>query len=235
MARLTANSYGKCDVRLTKVVRTGATHTLWELTASIVLTGDFARIYTNGDNSPCIPTDTMKNTVYALAKKNDFASPEEFGQILARHFIERFDHVADRRGVDRPEDLDPHSRGREAPRSFILERGIGTPHVRGQRDSAGRAPCQRRTCRAGGDQDDGVGVRGVSAGRIHDAAGHDGPDPRDEHRCDVGLPSSAPSPDCNAVFEAAIRVIPGNIRAARKPERSADDLRDGRGAAGPGA
>jgi urate oxidase len=91
--RLAANSYGKCDVRLTKVVRTGATHTLWELTVSISLTGDFTRIYTDGDNSPCIPTDTMKNTVYVLAKKNDFESPEEFGQILARHFIERFEHV----------------------------------------------------------------------------------------------------------------------------------------------
>jgi len=93
VARLTANSYGKYDVRLTKVVRAGARHTLWELTVSIVLTGDFARIYTDGDNSPCIPTDTMKNTVYVLAKKNHFESPEEFGRLLARHFIERFNHV----------------------------------------------------------------------------------------------------------------------------------------------
>ncbi|MGA2641626.1 MAG: factor-independent urate hydroxylase [Spirochaetia bacterium] len=93
MPRLRENSYGKCDVRLTKVVRAGATHTLWELTAAITLTGDFARIYTDGDNSPCIPTDTMKNTVYALAKKNDFRSPEEFAQILTRHFIQGFEHV----------------------------------------------------------------------------------------------------------------------------------------------
>lgn len=93
MARLTDNSYGKCDVRLTKVVRSGAMHALWELTTAIVLTGDFARVYTDGDNTLCIPTDTMKNTVYVLAKKNDFGSPEDFAQILARHFIESFDHV----------------------------------------------------------------------------------------------------------------------------------------------
>jgi urate oxidase len=93
VARLTANSYGKCDVRLTKVVRAASVHTLWELATTIALTGDFARIYTNGDNSLCIPTDTMKNIVYVLAKKNDFESPEEFGLVLAHHFIEHFDHV----------------------------------------------------------------------------------------------------------------------------------------------
>ena len=78
MARLTENSYGKSKVRLTKVVRAGATHSLFELTVQITLGGDFARIYTHGDNSPCIPTDTMKNTVYALAKRTDFGSAEEF-------------------------------------------------------------------------------------------------------------------------------------------------------------
>jgi urate oxidase len=93
VARLADNSYGKCDVRLTKVARAGAVHTLWELTASVTLTGDFARIYTEGDNSSCIPTDTMKNTVYALAKESDFGSPEEFGQLLARHFTGRFAQV----------------------------------------------------------------------------------------------------------------------------------------------
>jgi urate oxidase len=93
MARLTDNSYGKCDVRLTKVIRAGAMHSLWELTAAVILTGDFARVYTEGDNSSCIPTDTMKNTVYATAKEQDFTSPEEFGKILAGHFTDRFDQV----------------------------------------------------------------------------------------------------------------------------------------------
>lgn len=93
MARLTENSYGKSKVRLTKVVRAGATHSLFELTVQITLGGDFGRVYTHGDNSPCIPTDTMKNTVYALAKSTDFGSAEEFGEILASHFLESFGHV----------------------------------------------------------------------------------------------------------------------------------------------
>jgi urate oxidase len=93
MARLTENSYGKSRVRLTKVVRAGATHSLVELTVQITLGGDFRRVYTHGDNSPCIPTDTMKNTVYALAKSTDFGSAEEFGETLASHFLESFAHV----------------------------------------------------------------------------------------------------------------------------------------------
>ncbi len=94
MTRLIDNSYGKSEVRLTKIVRSGSRHTLLELIVRVMLGGAFDRLYTEGDNSLCIPTDTMKNTVFALAKKNDFASPEEFGRILVHHFLDRFDHVA---------------------------------------------------------------------------------------------------------------------------------------------
>jgi urate oxidase len=92
MVRLAENSYGKSDVRLTKVVRSGETHTLQELVVRIMLGGSFDRVYTQGDNSLCIPTDTMKNTVYALARKSNFNSPEAFAEILAKHFL-RFDQV----------------------------------------------------------------------------------------------------------------------------------------------
>jgi len=93
VARLTDNSYGKSRVRLTKVVRAGETHSLLELTIQIALGGEFGRVYTHGDNAPCIPTDTMKNTVYALAKRTSFDSAEDFGRILAAHFLESFSHV----------------------------------------------------------------------------------------------------------------------------------------------
>jgi len=94
VARLAENSYGKSDVRLTKVVRKGAVHSLFEFTVGVMLGGAFEAIYTDGDNSPCIPTDTMKNTVYGLAKKHDFDSPENFAKILAAHFLEHFNQVA---------------------------------------------------------------------------------------------------------------------------------------------
>jgi urate oxidase len=40
-----------------------------------------------GDNAGVLPTDTMKNTVYAFAKKHGVGEPEEFGLLLARHFV----------------------------------------------------------------------------------------------------------------------------------------------------
>jgi urate oxidase len=93
MARLADNSYGKSGVRITKVVRTGPTHTLYEFEVQVTLGGAFEAVYTGGDNSSCIPTDTMKNTVYALSHAREFHSPEEFAGILASHFIEHFSHV----------------------------------------------------------------------------------------------------------------------------------------------
>jgi urate oxidase len=75
------------------VVRTGPTHTLYEFAVQVTLSGDFEAVYTRGDNSPCIPTDTMKNTVYALSHAREFHSPEEFARILASHFVDQFSQV----------------------------------------------------------------------------------------------------------------------------------------------
>jgi len=86
MARLVESSYGKCAVRLTKVVRRAQEHTLIELDVRIILSGAFDAVYTDADNSACIPTDTMKNAVYALARQHSFDSPEAFAGILADHF-----------------------------------------------------------------------------------------------------------------------------------------------------
>jgi urate oxidase len=93
MARLADNSYGKSGVKVTKVVRTGPTHTLYEFEVQVTLGGAFDAMYTDGDNSSCIPTDTMKNTVYALSRAREFHSPEEFAGMVAAHFIEHFSHV----------------------------------------------------------------------------------------------------------------------------------------------
>ena len=95
MARLVKNSYGKSEVRVTKVVRhgDGGQHDLHELAVKIELLGAFEKSYLTGDNSQIVATDTMKNTVYALAKKLKFASIEEFAREVGRHFVERNSHV----------------------------------------------------------------------------------------------------------------------------------------------
>src|SRR5688572_14301039 len=91
---LAHNSYGKSAVRLTKVVRTGSMHELFEIDAAVQLEGDFEAAYRDGDNRKVVATDTIKNTVYVLAKENAFNSVEQFALILARHFVATYAWVS---------------------------------------------------------------------------------------------------------------------------------------------
>jgi len=82
------NRYGKAETRLVRVSKDGDTHHLADLNISIALSGDLAATHLTGDNTGVLPTDTMKNTVYAFAKEHGVAEPEAFGLLLARHFVE---------------------------------------------------------------------------------------------------------------------------------------------------
>jgi urate oxidase len=85
--RLARNAYGKAAVRLVKVDRGVAAHALHDLTVEVQLEGEFGPAHTAGDNSQVLPTDTMKNTVYALARQGPVDPPEAFGERLAHHFL----------------------------------------------------------------------------------------------------------------------------------------------------
>lgn len=84
---LTENSYGKQAVRLVTVRRRPDRHELRDVTVAIRFEGDFAAAYTDGDNHGVFPTDTMKNTVYALAAGHPFDDVEDFGLVLTDHFL----------------------------------------------------------------------------------------------------------------------------------------------------
>jgi urate oxidase len=84
---LAANRYGKSAIRLVKIVRAGDQHAVRDLTVAIALEGDFASSYVDGDNSLVVATDTMKNTVYALAREHLTGPVEAFGTVLASHFV----------------------------------------------------------------------------------------------------------------------------------------------------
>jgi urate oxidase len=87
-ATLVQNSYGKSLVRLLKVSRDSDVHEIQNLTINIALDGDFDAIHTAGDNSACLATDTMKNTVYALAgETRENENIESFGRRLAAYFL----------------------------------------------------------------------------------------------------------------------------------------------------
>jgi urate oxidase len=91
--RLTSQRYGKSSVRLTKVTRTAERHELMELAVDVALEGDFSESYLVGDNRRVVATDTMKNTVYGLAADHGLMDPESFCTALARHFVDRNEHV----------------------------------------------------------------------------------------------------------------------------------------------
>lgn len=93
MPTLRFDTYGKTRVRLLQVLRHSGTHQVTEINVTILFEGELADSYVSGDNSNVLPTDTMKNTVYALARQNPIASIEEFGLILGRHFLNRLDHI----------------------------------------------------------------------------------------------------------------------------------------------
>ena len=81
------HNYGKSRVRVMKVTHHPDRNDIKDLTVHIQFEGDFETAFTAGDNSPVLPTDTMKNTVYALARQGPVDPPEEFGERLARHFL----------------------------------------------------------------------------------------------------------------------------------------------------
>ena len=64
-----------------------------DLTVAIQAFGTFASAYADGDNRLVLPTDTMKNTVYALAREAPIDEIEKFGMRLANHFLGRNSHL----------------------------------------------------------------------------------------------------------------------------------------------
>lgn len=92
-AKLVDHQYGKSRVRVMKIIRDGATHTVKELDVAIALAGDFESSYTAGDNHLVVATDTMKNTVHALASQHLGLATEPFAAVLARHFTAKYPQV----------------------------------------------------------------------------------------------------------------------------------------------
>ena len=85
--KLTNNAYGKNAVNLSKIIRHSDHHEFRQISVNVSLQGDFETAHTIGDNSKILPTDTQKNTVYALAKEYFTSSIEAFGVYLSNHFI----------------------------------------------------------------------------------------------------------------------------------------------------
>ena len=85
---LSQNNYGKSEIRLVKVRRDADLHEVWDLDVAVALEGDFEAAHMHADNSKLLATDTMRNTVYALAKDHLTGSIEDLGLVLGDHFLE---------------------------------------------------------------------------------------------------------------------------------------------------
>jgi urate oxidase len=87
--QLVSDRYGKSRVRLMRLTKHEKHHDLDEWTVQLLLTGDFTTAHTLGDNSQILPTDTMKNTVYFVARESKADSMEVYAQELIDYILTR--------------------------------------------------------------------------------------------------------------------------------------------------
>jgi len=93
-AKLATNRYGKSRVRLMRVTRHDSHHDVDEWTVQILLTGDFESAHVDGDNSKILATDTMKNTVYFVARESTADSMEAYALDLIDYILPRNPQVS---------------------------------------------------------------------------------------------------------------------------------------------
>ena len=127
---LASDTYGKSRVRLMKLMRRDGRHDLKEITLEILFEGDFASCYDAGDNSKVLPTDTIKNTVYVLARKHEIDAIEEFAQRLIEHFLNDNKQVSEVRVQ-----MTEHLWSRITSTAFTRASGKRTAFVTGTRES----------------------------------------------------------------------------------------------------
>jgi urate oxidase len=88
-----ANRYGKGPVNVARVIRREGHDDYRNATIDVFLQGDFDDAFLLGDNQQIVPTDTMKNTVWAFAAEYLAGSIEDYGVALAQHFVSDFEPV----------------------------------------------------------------------------------------------------------------------------------------------
>jgi urate oxidase len=92
--QLAENRYGKSRVRLMKVTRHDEGNDLREWTVQVLLQGDFDAAHYAGDNRKILPTDTLKNTVYSVARSSTATSMETYAMELIDFLLGRNPQVS---------------------------------------------------------------------------------------------------------------------------------------------
>ncbi|HXN72634.1 MAG TPA: urate oxidase [Candidatus Acidoferrales bacterium] len=137
VVKLGENSYGNSRVRLLRVLRREGRHDIKELTVAIRFEGDFELAHTKGENRRILPADTMRNTVYALARQYPVEAVEDFAQHLIEHFLTYNEQVS-RVTVEASEHLWSRIPHGTKPHAFAFTRASGqekrTAILNGTRD-----------------------------------------------------------------------------------------------------
>ncbi len=89
MVELAENRYGKTRVRLMKVTRKDGVREVYDWTVEVLLRGEFTAAHVEGDNRRILPTDTMKNMVYSIARRSSETTMEGYAKELTAVLLER--------------------------------------------------------------------------------------------------------------------------------------------------
>ena len=218
-------------MRLVKVDRGAAAHALHDLTVEVQLQGDFGPAHTAGDNSQVLPTDTMKNTVYALARQGPVDPPEEFGERLARHFLHAC--PAARRAVlgiavnrwDR-------ASVKDAPHDHVFVQGTAERRLATVTVDEMGVGVEAALEGMGLLKTTGSGFAGFLRDELHHTQGDRRPHSGD--RCGSALEVRASATGLYLRLERRSHLTPRDVRPAPIGLGAADVVRHGRGSAGSG-
>jgi urate oxidase len=112
-----------------RIHRDGERHEVSQLNVKAMMEGDFARTYTDADNSGSVSTDTIKNIVNIVARENTGLSTEEFCQVLAKKYLDSYPQLASVAITAHETKWNRLSfGGKPHPHSFVLD-GNGKPTV----------------------------------------------------------------------------------------------------------
>jgi urate oxidase len=135
-ASLGPNRYGKSGIHLATVVRRDGRHEFFEREIEVRLEGDFEAVHLKGDNASVLPTDTMRGSVYALAKERPDEVIEAFALRYTEYLLDASPaaRLAEAWITERPWDR-VEIEGRPHPHSFTRGAHRWTAHA--VRDRAG--------------------------------------------------------------------------------------------------
>lgn len=86
--------YGKQSVPVFKVTKTtGSVYEVSDLIVKIMLSGVIHDSWEKGMNGQILPTETQKNTCYAIACETSYTSPEDYAVALGSDILKRHHHI----------------------------------------------------------------------------------------------------------------------------------------------